>query len=64
VQSPERFEAVSSANGGVAVTMLVREIQISCLLASAFTLSILNYADDTALVRPVHQRTEKKSIDR
>ena len=39
--------------------MLVREIQISCLLASAFTLSILNYADDTALARPVHQGTEK-----
>jgi hypothetical protein len=38
--------------------MLVREIQISCLLASAFTFSILNYADDTALARPVHQRTE------
>ena len=39
--------------------MLVREIQISCLLASAFTFSILNYADDTALARAVHQRTEK-----
>jgi hypothetical protein len=39
--------------------MLVREIQISCLLASAFTFSILNYADDTALARPMHQGTEK-----
>jgi hypothetical protein len=29
--------------------MLMREIQLSCLLASAFTLSILNYADDAAL---------------
>ena len=43
--------------------MLVREIQISCLLASAFTLSILNYADDTALARPVHQGTEKNRTD-
>ena len=35
------------------------ESRRSCLLAGAFTLSILNYADDTALARPVHQRTEK-----